>query len=422
MRAIPGFRDAAMFFGHPPGLHLIFAAFAKASGGASLTLAHLLVAVFSAIGVCATYLLARRSFEPLVAWTAALLLLLSPVYFAQSAMFLADLPVAALGALATFLALTRRFRAYVLCAACMTLIKETAAAVVLAIAIYKFIEARTEGRRGISELLRYSAPVAALAVFVLIQKAATGRFLWIYDFDVEFAKTGLDSVTRPFGLLNAWIFLNQNRVVFTALILLSLVFTSGARRRKELLLFVLLVIFSAWPFAFIYYLPRYLMPVLPVFCILTAASMYDLVRSRTLRLVSFGALLAFAGATLASQPLSGNGETSLRYLDIVQINKSAADIITQNYPRDTVVAVFPNASSFRVPVLGYVDASHPVKSFHDSSDVAGAGVIFVSSPSAPNGEDLRQLALRHAWPRIVRFEDGGAWVEVYAKRSPTNNQ
>src|SRR6478672_12729326 len=58
-RAIPGFRGAAEFWGHPPGLHVILATLGKVFG-VSVGSAHALIALFSAVGVCGTFLLARH--------------------------------------------------------------------------------------------------------------------------------------------------------------------------------------------------------------------------------------------------------------------------------------------------------------------------------------------------------------------------
>jgi hypothetical protein len=108
LRALPGLRPPWMFWGHPPALHLTLAALWKLLGP-SMSVAHLLIAGFAALGVCGTFLLARLLYNEKTAFFSALFLLLSPLYLAQSGMFLADIPVTSLGVLSIYLALRDRF-------------------------------------------------------------------------------------------------------------------------------------------------------------------------------------------------------------------------------------------------------------------------------------------------------------------------
>src|ERR1051325_5050203 len=126
-RALPGLRAADAFWGHPPALHLTLASLAKVFGY-SIVLAHLIAICFAFIGVWFTFLLGRLLYDAKTGFFAALLLFLSPIYFAQSGMFLADMPVAALGVASVYFALRRKFWAYVVSATYMVFIKETSIA------------------------------------------------------------------------------------------------------------------------------------------------------------------------------------------------------------------------------------------------------------------------------------------------------
>src|SRR5262249_22141264 len=123
-RALPGLRPADAFWGHPPALHLTLALLAKLFGY-SIALAHLIAVAFAFVGVWFSFLLGRFLYDAKTGFFAALFLFFSPVYFAQSGMFLADAPVAALGVASIYFALRRNFLAYVLTASYMVFIKET---------------------------------------------------------------------------------------------------------------------------------------------------------------------------------------------------------------------------------------------------------------------------------------------------------
>ncbi len=353
LKAIPGLRPAGAFFGHPPGLFLILAALGKIFG-VSVNTAHLLIAVFAAVGVCATFLVARYWHGIGAAWLAAFLLLLSPVYLGQSGFFLADVPVAALGALATYFLLTDRYGPYVACASAMVLLKETAIALVVALLLYRFVVLNPFRQARFRDVARYSVPLAVIGAFMLLQKATTGYFFFIYNFDTEMFVLTRDSVRYQVGAITRWIFIDQYRFIFTALIALNLLANARARRRE------------LWLFAF----------------------------------------------------LAGNGETSLRYLDIVAMHRAAIDRIAVDRPEARVLTTWPLRDELTQPLFGYVERPIDAKGFRADSDLSGADLVLVSQPANGPEVRLRELARQHAWRLIMRQKKESAWIELYARPNP----
>ena len=413
-RAIPGFRGAAEFWGHPPGLHVILATLGKIFG-VSVSSAHALIALFSAVGVCSTFLLARYWHDTPTGWLAALFLLLSPVYLAQSGMFLADLPVAALGALATYFVVKDRYIAYVACASCMVLLKETAIALVVALLLYRFVVLSPFRQARLRDVARYGVPLAVIGAFILLQKATTGRFFFIYDFDVELVRPGPAVVWHQFGLITRWIFIDQFRFIFTALIALNLLVNAKARRR-ELWLFALVVMLSGYSFSILYFLPRYLLPVMPLFYILAASSILDLAREPRRQLVAACLAMGMVISSLISQPLNANGETSLRYLDIVAMHEAAINRVAREHPDAKVLTTWPHSEELMRPVLGYVQRPIAAKGFLAESDLSAADMILVSHPATGSEVRLRELAQSNGWRLIQRQKNETAWIELYSRR------
>lgn len=414
LKAIPGLRPASAFWGHPPGLHLTLATIGKVFG-ASIHTAHALIAVFAALGVCATFLLARFWYGVRTAWVAALLLLLSPIYLAQSGMFLADVPVAALGALATYFLVRDTYIPYVVCASYMVLVKETAIVLVVALLLYRFVILNPVRQARLRDVARYSIPLAVIGAFILLQKAITGHFFFIYDFDVELFQRTPALMRAQFRLVTQTIFIDQYRLIFTALIALNLLVNPKARRR-ELWLFAFVVVLSGYAFSVLYYLPRYLLPVLPLFYILAAASILDLARRPGLQLVAACVALGMMSWSLMSQPLRANGETSFRYLDIVAMHKAAIDRIARDRPDARVLTTWPHTGELTWPLFGYVRQPIHTQHFRVESDLREADLILVSQPANGPEVALRELARRDAWRLIVRQEKESAWIELYARR------
>src|SRR5688500_15789215 len=413
LRAIPGLCAASAFWGHPPGLHLILATLGKVFG-VSPTTAHALIAVLAALGVCATFLLARFWYGVRTALLAVLLLLLSPIYLSQSGMFLGDVPVAALGVLATYFLFKDRYVPYVACASCMVLLKETAIVLVVALLLYRFVVLYPIRQARLRDVARYSIPLAVIGAFILVQKATTGHFFFIYDFDVELFQRTPALMRAQFRLITRAIFIDQYRFIFTALIVLSLLVNAKARRR-ELWLFAFVVALSGYSFSVLYYLPRYLLPVLPLFYILAAASLLDLARRPRLQLVAASAALGMMGWSLRAQHFTGNGEQHFRYLDIVAMHKAAIDRLARDHPGARVLTTWPHTGELTWPLFGYVHQPMRTEHFRVESDLRAADIILVSQPS--NGpEVLRELARRDAWRLILRQEKESAWIELYARR------
>ena len=411
-RAMPGFRPAGEFWGHPPGLQLILATIGRGFGVTLMT-AHALIAAFAALGVCSTFVLARHWYGTATAWVASLLLLLSPVYFAQAGMYLADLPITALGALTMYFALTNRYVPYLVSATAMVFIKETAIAMVVALLVYRFAVAHTLREARLREVTKYAVPLLSIGAFFVLQKIITGEFFFIYDFDIELFQLTPDHVQLTAGYITRFLFFEQGRIVFSVLIAMNLFVNAAARRRRELWLFALVVLLSGYSFSILFYLPRYLLPILPLFCILSAQAVFDLARIPRLRPLAAASTLGVAVWLLVSQPFSGTGETSLRYLDVVSMHKSAIDRITTERRDARVLTHWPHSDALTRPLLGYVTAPIETTRFRPEMDLTGHDVVLVSHPGDQSEHQLRERARQAGWRLLAREELETAWVEMY---------
>jgi len=264
------------------------------------------------------------------------------------------------------------------------------------------------------DVAQYSVPLAFIGAFILLQKATTGRFFFIYDFDVDLVRPTPALVWHQFGLITRWIFIDQFRFIFTALIALNLLVNAKARRR-ELWLFASVAVLSGYSFSVLYFLPRYLLPVMPFFYILAASSILDLARQPRRQLVAAGLAMALVSSSLLSQPLNANGETSLRYLDVVAMHEAAIDRLAREHPRATVLTTWPHTEEPGRPLLGYVQRPIDAKDFLVESDLREANVILVSHPANGSEARLRELAQSNGWRLILRQENETAWIELYTR-------
>ena len=424
-RALPGLRAADAFWGHPPALHLTLASLAKVFGY-SIVLAHLIAICFAFIGVWFTFLLGRLLYDAKTGFFAALLLFLSPIYFAQSGMFLADMPVAALGVASVYFALRRKFWAYVVSATYMVFIKETSIALLVALLLYLFLTTKPKTKNSLFNLLRYTSPLFLIGLFFVWQKLTTGYFFFIYppSIDIKLFELTTQSIFKQFVMISRWLFIDQERYIFSALIVLNLLIYRVARQRSELSLFLLICLFSGYSFSVLFFLLRYLLPVLPYIYLLGTWSLMELARREAWKIPIATVILLVMVWSLATQPFTGNAEFNLRYLDVVRVHKEMCQYIASEFPQSRIATDWPHIQQLLYPHLGYVQKrlrvislpARDLASLEDQPVLRDVDLILVSTtPGSTQVEELRGYALKHNWRLIRRIVDEPVSTELYGR-------
>jgi len=417
LRAIPGLRSPDTFWGHPPGLHVVLATLFKVFGD-SRVVAHFLAVSLAFVGVYFTYRLGSLLYDRPTGACAALALFLSPVYFAQSAMFLADVPVAALGVAAVYFALRDNYAGYLLSAIPLVLVKETGAAVVAALLLFVLWSHRRRPGAAVRDLARYAVPLVAISGFLAWQKLMTGEFFFILGgMPFEFLDVGLGLWWSKCVLITRWLFWDQLRFIPTALAVVAIVRAPGWRSGRGLRLFGLIVLASCYPFVFIYLLRRYLMPALPFLYILGMGALTALIRPRLWRYAAAAGILAVSAASLADLRLRGNGEWTMSYLTVVRSAQATYPHLQEHYRNARVLAAWPDTVNLTRPYIGYVETPVKVVWYKGEPALGDYDVMLVSWPSA--GAALREYAARQvamgALRLVDRRERDGVWAEVYMK-------
>ena len=414
--ALPGLRPDGQFFGHPPGLHFAAAVLFRVFGP-SIEVAHALIALLGAVGVCATYALVRTAHDARTALLAALLLLLSPTWFSNAGVFLADLPVAALGVLSAVLVMRGRLLAYCVVASAMVLLKEPAVALVAALVVFRLLRRRPVSRASWRDALPYAAPLLVFIAFITAQKIASGRFFFILAFEADpLLDTGIAATLRDAAKITGWLFVAQFRWVLTLAIAIDLALNREARRRPELLLCGLVVLGSGYTFSVIFYMSRYVLPVFPFFYALGAVSLMSLARTPLRQQATGAVAVALTLWCLARDPLRGHGEDNMRYLGIVRAHQAAVVEIESRFGGARILSAWPVAAELSDPLLGYVDRPLPVKWFAGAADLGEADLAVVASPANPDAARLEALLVDAGWVPVVTHRSGRAAINAYPRR------
>ena len=430
LRALPGLRAPDAFWGHPPGLHLTLASLAKIFGY-SIILSHLIPVCFAFIGVSFTFLLGRLLYDAKTGFFAALFLFLSSMYFAQSGMFLADVPVASLGVMSIYFALRRHYLAYLLSATYMVFIKETSIALLVALLLYHFFTTRSKTKEKLTVLVKYSVPLFLIGLFFIWQKVATGYFFFIYapTFEIKLLDLTPRLISNKLATITGWLFIYQHSYIFSSLIALNLIVNRTSRGRPELWLFFLICLFSGYSFVVLFFLPRYLLPVFPYLYLLGSWSLMELVKPAASKIPAAIVLLLVLVWFLATQPFTGNNaELNLRYLDVVRVHREMCEFIASEFFHSRTLTAWPHDRQLQQPHLGYVKkplrvVSLPGKdlsatSLADQPILREVDLILVSTTPVTFGmEELRTYALKNDWRLIRRLADEPIASELYARRN-----
>jgi hypothetical protein len=414
LRFIPGLHPPDTFRSHPPALYLSLAVLFKLFGQ-SIWLSHLVILCFSLVGVYFTYLLGAFLYGRKTGFFSALFLFFSPIYFAQSGMFLADLPVTAMGVATIYHALRRRYIPYLVCSIYLVMIKETANAIVLSFILYLFLAERNKIKDGLKQALKYGVPLLASTSFFILEKVLGGTFSYIYSPEIRVFELRNELAFQKLLLISKWLFSYQYRYIFTILLALNLVVNKAARYRKELLLFLLLVASSGYSFALILYLPRYLIPVLPCFYIVGTWSLMELIKAGRLQTIIGMFIIGLQMSSLSYTVSVGNYEWDMRYLKVVRIQKAMASYIEREYPDARVLTIWPQTEQLRRPILGYVKQPLSVLAFEREIRDGYFDLLLVSVPASEDEKVLRAYAQSKGLRLIKRLDAGKIVSELYAR-------
>src|SRR6185369_6661141 len=410
--AFPGRHAAEIFFGHPPLLYLSTAFLFKLFGPAP-AVAHLPIILFAAFGVLYTYKTGVLLFSREIGIGAAVMLISSPLYFTQSGMFLGDIPVAACSVAAVFYYLRRSSYRYLLFGTVAVLIKEHAALLILLLVLYEFRKSSGDAAINRRRLL-LSAPLMILGIFFLMQKLMTGSFLPNPYFNSNpFLSIAPSKLAFKIAFVNYWAFFAQGRFLITMVIMIA-VWRFRRSLPEAFPLFALIIGGYVAAYSVIYFIPRYILIVMPFICLLGSASLALLVQNK-LRFAA--AVAAFALTFIHIPDLRSRGydnfETSMQYLDVVSIHRQAASFLEQAGSGELIYAPWPLSSVWAKTDYGYLKT--PLKMTSDSNS---SWKYVVQTPQADRAqvEAIGVLISRGGLVNVAHFECSGKVIDILSRK------
>jgi hypothetical protein len=430
---------------HPPGVMAYLAA-VWAITGYSVIVTRAAMLTLAALGVLAVFALAVHLCKPLKglpAFTAASLLLASPLFYSQSMMAQLDMPAMVFTIISLLLFLRGEFALAAIASTVLVLMKETSIAVPAVFGAVMLLERRWR------QALYFTAPAIAIGLWLAYLYQGTGHIFgnaefthYNVGFQLHPMRLGVTLIRRVY-----YLFLANWHIIGTVAIFVAWKRTAIFRSREWAIVggvaFVQTIVVTVLGGAA---LERYLMPVLPLFYIATAAALSTL-EQRPRRLASATLLVGLIAAIFIPPIFPFPYENNAAFIDFVELQHDAAAYIEATYPASTITSAWPFPDALRRPEFGYVQ--HPIAvrgidNFNPETVLALKGNVEVLVVYSRTWEP-RWGAIRLDWIRqfltdyyfykpqitgeqiekelglvpIARWQRRGQWIEIYAvSRTP----
>lgn len=331
---------------HPPGTMAYLAGMWHLFGYSTVSTraAMLLLAV---AGAFLTYVLALRLSGSRVAMLALFFMLCDPLFYAQGMMAQLDMPVMVCVLAALILFLNEQHAAAALACTVAALTKETGILLPLVLMLVLLKERRFRVTS------YYVVPAIALALWIFALYRVTGNPLG----NAEFARYNLDYSVKPLRMVLSlarrayYLFFVDLRWVGTIAILFARrCFATRAWRVTMLYAAGHIVLVSVLGGA---ELERYLLSVVPLFYIASAAAIFSLTPAKRYAAAAVMAAGLIAGIFLRSAfPLPY--ENNLAMVDFGRLQATAAHFVEARYPRSHIYTAWPLVPALRNPDFEYV--------------------------------------------------------------------
>lgn len=417
----------------------------------------------AAAALCVLYSLARdvSGREP-AAWS-ALLLALSPLFFAQSSLAHLDL-VAALFTTMSILALLRRQVGLFALAASLAVLSKETAVILLPVAWVFAWRVRREFPK--TAWVGLTAPLLPLIAWAVYYHHSTGYWTGNPEYLAYNLYATLDPVRVFWTLLRRLYALLIGGFNWVLLSAATLGISWGRKREPKCregrpeehprllrdFYFLAGGLSAAYCLALSLVggaiLPRYLLPIFPLFILATIIHVWRLPRGLA-RGVCLAAAGCYIGSWFTNPPYPFPFENNLAYADFVRLHQRAAHFLEGQPGELRILTAWPASDELAKPVLGYVGEPLRVvalrgfaeEDFRDASPESFDLLYLYSRKWEPSNNWVKRfprlqriqyrnfdyrpqiqeeiLVTRFNLKVLAHFERRGQWVRIYSKEFST---
>ena len=346
--------------GHPLLLPFAFAALFRVFGTTPLV-AHVFMLLLATGLLVSVFWIARSHWNAPVALAAAALLLVQPLFLAQSTLLLPELPLA-LACLWAMHAFSRH--RYLWAGVCLTLavsLKETALVLGVVLGVMLLVEwlaARPSLKSALAGVLALLVPALLYGLFLLIQKRQNGWYFFpLHEHHVNFHWPAMKGKLADYI---TFVFVEQGRFALSVVVALWVLFRLFGRRAGErrfvrslawtfALFGIGILVFSAGNF----FMKRYLLCLLPPLAMVGSRALFELVRDQARVLVPALAGLCLLSLGELTSP-GFNYDYDMRFRQSVLLQLEATRYLEDTVGTDRpILTIFPPIFGLEDPRYGY---------------------------------------------------------------------
>lgn len=353
IRILPGNIPPELSRGHPLLCAALFAAAYKLLGP-NVWAGHLTALVVSILLLLVVYKGGKKLSNRETGLTACALLMLQPVFIAQSSMVLPEVLLALFSTMAIFAYIGNRLALFALFASFAIMTKETAIAIPVTIwsveALRWLLGRKAEA---VKSVVAGFAPVVCWVGFLLLQKHAHGWFF--FPLHTDYISFSIDQIISRWSYYVSFMLKGQGRFLWTIILAFALLlYLMNQRKRSDGRVFeiirialadkrpiLVLWVFICWGLVVSmlnFHLGRYSLFLFPSLCFLVAQSFFyvlEIIKNEYLKLAAIAMLLFMPLSSFASKVF--NFDADMGFQDVVKVNALTADFINENYKSGTVI-------------------------------------------------------------------------------------
>ena len=351
----------------PPELsrgHPLLFAFIQAIGynifGDGVVGGHITALIISLILLWSVYFITSKYFSKYTALLAVMILIIQPLFFAQSVLILPEISLALFVLWAIYFWLGKKYILHGIFSTLAILIKETAIIIPVVIIFseliyYIVVKSKREKIIFRFKYLWVLLPFLVFGIFLLIQKQQNGWYL--FPLHGDNIKISLNRIFSFGADYLVFLFLEQGRILLTGVIfiLVILLITSKKMVFQRISIFLITLIMGGLAFNSInFYMNRYTLFVLVPFVMLSSAVIMQCIQKYRfvlliLPIIFFAGIYCMYGKELWPEDTSSlnmqqkfHYDENMSYVDFLDIQQKAIDHVMNNVgSNEFIYANFP---------------------------------------------------------------------------------
>lgn len=414
---LPDALEPELSRGHPLLFHFLGAAWMKLFG-TSLTVSHLFPLFLSVVLIAVVYLFGKKIFlSNKVGFTAAFVLVLQPIFLAQSGLLLPEVLLALFSLLSFYFYLDNKRVLYVIAGILTVFTKESGLTVIATLLLWTLLETlfSDDGKKWkkyfINSLV-IALPLLPFLAFFIYQNSIYGWFFFPEHIGLISGSTG--EIFNKLERYAAYIFIYQGRnlLSFSSIIALLAVLFSGrtletteSKALKIMLLFFAVYLFFS---CMNFYSDRYTMTVIPLLALFFAFSVN---KAFDYNWVPWALLVVVAGLQWQHVNKRSNSDHNLGYTDAIKTHQQAIDFCKEKKLQDKhFYGYFLMERYMENPYSGYVTEEDKFHYVGGSYTGETEYLIFSNVEDKDNYERFKTI---YRLRLLERFESRNAWTEIY---------